>query len=142
MKYRNPIFVAAFPYSLLVIGYGVIYGMLGFADESKELESSAVFPTLGALVIILIGAGYSLFWQIETARQLRKLTDESIPPAILLIIPFANYWWIWRYGTATEKLTRGKIQGVLAFVLIVLLGPIGMGILQDYYNKLPETESK
>ncbi|MDQ3123931.1 MAG: hypothetical protein M3Q14_04595 [bacterium] len=137
MQNRNPLFVAGFPYALIMIGYYVLLA-LDFADgPSKEIQSSALFPMFGALIMIIVGAGYTLYWMISTARVLRRKTNERIPNAILLVIPFASYWWIWRYGKAVEVYTKGKTQSALTFVLLALLGPIGMGVLQDIYNKMP-----
>lgn len=141
MKYRNPLFVAGFPYAMMLIGYFVII-VLNPSTDNGRLSDSILFPFFGAIAIMLIGAFYTLYWQISTARELRRTTDEHIPLAILLIIPFANYWWQWRYSQAAEKYTKGKLQGVLAFILLFALGSIGMGIIQDFYNKTPGNQAE
>lgn len=137
MKRRNPLFVAGFPYAMLLISYFVLNLLFqtSIEEDAATIPTSALFPFFGALAIMLVGAGYTLYWLISTARGLRRETGQKIPPAILLIIPFANYWWFWRYSAAAEAYTRGKAQAALGFLVLVLLGPIGAGILQDYYNK-------
>lgn len=137
MQRRNPLFVAGFPYGMFLIGYLSIQVMSYGLDQNERLSNTGIWTMLGALLIILIGTGYSLYWLISTARVLRRETDEKIPLALLLVIPLANYWWMWRYSAAAEKYTDGKAQTALSFVLLVLVGSIGMGILQDMYNKLP-----
>ncbi|MDQ3065084.1 MAG: hypothetical protein M3Q36_02335 [bacterium] len=136
MQIRNPLFVAGFPYVLITIGYFVLL-FLSETNTNGEINDSAVFPMLGALIMVLVGVGYSLYWYISTAKVLRQQTNLNIPNAILLIIPLISYLWMWRYSKAVEVYTNSKYQTALAFVLLALLGPIGMGILQDVYNKLP-----
>lgn len=87
------------------------------------------------MCFLLAGAAYSLYWLISTARGLRAQINQSIPHGILLIIPFANYLWMWRYSKAVEQYTDGKQQAALVFVVIAALGVIGMAILQDMFNK-------
>lgn len=140
MKNRNPLFVAGFPYVLFLIGYFSIRVLATTTGESDELSGRAAWTLLGAVLIALIGLGYSFYWLIDTAKVLRRTTNEKIPIALLLIIPFANYWWMWRYSAAVEKYTHDKAQTALSFVLLVLVGSIGMGILQDMYNKLPQNQ--
>ncbi len=136
MKHRNPLVVAGIPYTFLVVAY-LIFQLLGITidETAEEVPSSAILPMLIALVVTLISGGYVLYWLISTAHVLRRETGKKIPFAILLIIPLANYWWMWRYSGAAETYTQGKVQTALGFVLLALLGPIGIGILQDYYNK-------
>lgn len=86
------------------------------------------------LSIITFGI-YSIVWQVKTKNELNKL-GASIPTAWLLIIPFVNIYWLWKYSEGVEKATNGTMSGVLAFVLLFLLGVIGMAILQNEYNKL------
>lgn len=132
MQRRNPLFVAGFPYALGMLGYiGIQIVTHSGAADAKIL--SAFIPLF---VLMLVGAGYQLFWQITTAKVLRSETSEKIPPAILLVIPLANYWWIWRYSKAAEIYTKEKYSNTLIFVLMALLGSIGMGIMQDIYNKM------
>ncbi len=136
MKLRNPLFVAGFPYTCWFIGYIVLNVIGGITDDSTDdFGTGMVIALIIALLVVIVSGFYSLYWLIDTARVLRRETGERIPLAILLVIPLANYWWMWRYGSAAEKYTSGKVQGVLGFILLALLGPIGMGILQDSYNK-------
>jgi uncharacterized BrkB/YihY/UPF0761 family membrane protein len=137
MKNRNPLFVAGFPYTAFLVGY---FGLQILADDFKingpAPGTSSIVGLISAFVLMLIGGIYSLYWLIVTAKTLRRETGLKIPNAILLFIPFANYWWMWRYSQVVESYTKEKMQGVLAFILIALLGSIGMGILQDTYNKM------
>jgi hypothetical protein len=135
MKKRNPIFVAGFPYILFFTSY-ILLQFLTFDAKTKDGSSEWPVTNTVLLLIILvmfaIGGIYSLYWQISTARALRKATGKDIPHAILLFIPFANYWWQWRYSEAAEAYTKEKVQAILGFILLAVTGSIGNGILQDH----------
>jgi len=77
---------------------------------------------------------YSLYWEISTKIEMNKL-GAKIPTAWLIIIPFVNIWWLWKYCEGVEQVTHQKFSGVLAFVLLLLLGWIGQAIIQDSFNK-------
>ncbi len=98
----------------------------------KHRNPAAVF----FLSLITIGI-YSIVWQVKTKDEMNRL-GADIPTAWLLIIPIANWYWLWRYSQGVEKITGGKTSGVLAFVLLFLLGFIGMTILQIEFNKVSD----
>jgi len=136
MKNRNPLFVAGFPYIGFFIGYiGLNFLSVG-TEEGESLSASTVIGLVAAFALLLIGGIYVIYWLVDTAKVLRKETDEKIPNSFLIIVPLVSYWWMWRYSQAVEKYTKGKITGVVSFILLFLVGSIGMGILQDTYNKL------
>ena len=58
-----------------------------------------------------------------------------IPTAWLLIIPIVNIWWIWKYSEGVDMATNKEISGPIAFILLFLLGFIGMAIIQASFNK-------
>jgi hypothetical protein len=91
---------------------------------------------LAVFLLSLITFGiYALVWEVKTKNEMNKL-GASIPTAWLLIIPFANLYWLWCYSQGVEKVTGGKLSGILAFVLLFLLGVIGMAIVQSEFNKV------
>ena len=63
---------------------------------------------------------------------------ETIPTAWIWLIPIVGgIWWLWEYSKGVENVTHGKIDGILAFVVMFLLGNIGCAIVQDTFNKIP-----
>jgi hypothetical protein len=94
----------------------------------KQRSPIAVF----FLTLITFGI-YGLVWQVKTKNEMNAL-GADIPTAWLLIIPFVNYYWLWKYSQGVEKVTNGKLSGVLAFVLLFLVGVIGMAIIQNEFN--------
>lgn len=81
---------------------------------------------------------YALYWQIITKIEMNKV-GAKIPTAWLLIIPIVNIWWLWKYCEGVEQVTNDKMSGVLAFLLIFLLGIIGAAIVQDSLNKVGDS---
>ncbi len=78
---------------------------------------------------------YSLYWAVKTKGEMNQ-RGATIPTAWLIIVPFVNIWWLWKYSEGVEKVTDGKLSGVLAFILLWLLGSIGAAIVQDSFNKV------
>jgi len=78
---------------------------------------------------------YSLVWMVKTKGEMVTKGAE-IPTAWLIIIPFVNIWWLWKYSEGVGVVTAEKISGVLAFLLLFLTGNIGQAIIQDSFNKV------
>ncbi len=89
--------------------------------------------------IITLGI-YQLFWFITTKNAMKQL-GADIPTAWLIIVPFVNIWWLWRYSEGVQLVTGGHIPAVMAFWLVFLLEICGFGyvasaLLQNEFNKL------
>lgn len=97
-------------------------------------------PIAVALLPFITFGIYSLYWEVKTKGEMNKLGND-IPTAWLLIIPFVNIWWLWKYCEGVEKVTAGKLSQVLAFVLLAILGMIGAAIVQDAFNKTAATQA-
>jgi len=84
---------------------------------------------------------YALYWFVTTKGEL-NVKGAEIPTAWFLIIPIVNIWWIWKYFEGAEKVTNGKVNGVLCFVLdLFVTAVVPMALCQDAYNKLSDTSS-
>jgi len=92
-------------------------------------------PIAVALLPFITFGIYSLVWEVKTKIEMVN-SGADIPTAWLIIIPLVNYWWMWKYSEGVEHVTQGKMTGVLAFILLFLLGPIGQAIIQDSFNKI------
>ncbi len=82
----------------------------------------------------ITGGLYSLYWNIATKTEMNE-RGANIPTAWLLIIPFVNIWWLWKWSQGVEHVTNGKMSGVISFVLELFTGPIGDAIIQDSFNR-------
>jgi hypothetical protein len=76
---------------------------------------------------------YGLVWYVKTKNEMNA-KGAQIPTAWLIIIPIANIYWLWKYSEGVESVTSKEMSAGLAFVLIFLLGVIGMAIVQSKFN--------
>lgn len=98
----------------------------------KQRSPIAVF----LLPLITFGI-YSIYWMVKTKGEMNE-KGAKIPTAWLIIVPFVNWWWMWKYSEGVEEVTNGKMSGVLVFVMMLLLGIIGYAIIQDSFNKVTD----
>jgi hypothetical protein len=89
---------------------------------------------LVALTFVTLGI-YGIFWEIRTAREMRAL-GADIPTAWLILVPFANIYWMWKYCSGVEHVTGGKSSGIINFLLMWFLSVIALAIIQDTFNNL------
>lgn len=92
-------------------------------------------PVMVLLLGIITLGIYGLYWVIKTRAELCD-KGADIPTAWLIIIPLVNIWWLWKYSQGVEKVTAGKMSAAVAFILLFLLGVIGMAIIQDTFNRV------
>lgn len=88
------------------------------------------------LSIITFGI-YAIVWLVKTKNEMNS-QGANIPTGWLLIVPIVSIWWMWKYSGGVEHVTRGKTSQVIAFVLMFVLGVIGMAIIQDAFNKVAD----
>ena len=86
------------------------------------------------LSIVTFGI-YALVWMVKTKNEMNKL-GADIPTAWLLIVPVVSIYWTWKFAGGVEHVTRGKQSQVIAFILMFVLGVIGMAIIQSEFNKV------
>ena len=86
------------------------------------------------LTIVTLGI-YYLVWYVSTKNEMNA-KGANIPTAWLLIIPIANFFWIWEFSKGVEVVTNKAMGAGTAFVLLLLLGTIGGAIVQSNLNKV------
>jgi len=87
------------------------------------------------LTIITLGI-YGIVWFVKTKNEMNQ-QGADIPTAWLIIVPIASIYWMWKWAGGVEHVTRGKFSQAVSFILVFLLGLIGMAIIQDSLNKSP-----
>ena len=92
-------------------------------------------PIMVILLSIITFGIYSLFWFVTTKNQMNA-KGAQIPTAWLLIVPFVNIWWHWKFCEGVELVTNKGMGTAVAFLLIYLLGTIGEAIIQNELNKV------
>jgi len=90
------------------------------------------------LGIITLGI-YFLYWFYKTKEEINGL-GGNIPTAILLIIPIANIYWLYRYAESFSKFVKKDNNTALWFLVFWLVTIIAPAIVQSELNKLAETE--
>ena len=78
---------------------------------------------------------YGLVWSVRTKNEMNAKGAQT-PTAWLLIIPFVNYFWLWKFSEGIEVVTSKKMGAGVAFCLQFFLGVIGMAIIQDKLNQI------
>jgi len=78
---------------------------------------------------------YGLVWYVRTKSEMNA-KGAKIPTAWLLIIPIANIYWLYKYSEGVEAVTNKDMSTAVAFILIFLLGMIGMAIVQSKFNSV------
>jgi hypothetical protein len=78
---------------------------------------------------------YALVWSVKTKNEMNS-KGASIPTAWLLIVPIANLFWLWKFSKGVETVTRNGLSGVVSFILLLLLGCIGMAVVQSKLNTI------
>jgi hypothetical protein len=94
-----------------------------------------VDPIMLVVLSIVTFGIYALIWYVNTKDQMNAL-GAKIPTAWLLIVPIANFFWLWKFSDGVELVTNRKMEGVMAFIMLCLLSVIGMAIVQDSLNKV------
>ncbi len=90
--------------------------------------------TVLLLTFITFGI-YGIIWVVKTKSEMNKL-GAQIPTALLIIVPFVNIYWIWKYAEGVEFVTKGRLINAVAFLLILTLGVVGLAVLQNEFNNL------
>ncbi len=90
----------------------------------------------GVVVLSIVTLGiYAVYWMVATKGEMNA-RGEEIPTAWLIIVPIANIWWTWKYAEGVDRVTSGRLSAGVAFLLLWLLGLIGMAIIQSTFNKV------
>jgi hypothetical protein len=92
-------------------------------------------PLLVFLLSIITFGIYGLVWYVWTKHEMNR-AGAQIPTCLLLIIPFVNWYWLWKFSGGVEMVTNKEMSAGIAFVLVFFLGPIGMAIVQSSLNKV------
>lgn len=86
------------------------------------------------LSIITFGI-YSLYWLVKTKNEFNSL-GASIPSAILIIIPIANIYFMYKYAEGFSNYVKKDNNAILWFLLYLVISPVAMILFQIELNKL------
>lgn len=80
---------------------------------------------------------YGIYWFVSTKNEMNEL-GASIPTAWLLIIPFVNIYWSYKYCEGFAQVIKKDNNTILWFVLMMLVGFVMPFIIQNELNKLAQ----
>ena len=75
---------------------------------------------------------YTLYWLVQTKNNINRL-GGNIPTAWWVLVPFAYFWWAWRYTESLHKVTKGDMGKAFIYIMLLING-LGSAILQSRYN--------
>lgn len=88
------------------------------------------------IVLSLLTCGiYHIYWYVVTKTEMNA-RGADIPTAWLILIPFVNIYWLWRWSQGVERVTNASLGAVPALLLAWFLPVIGAAIIQSYFNKV------
>jgi len=87
------------------------------------------------LLSILTFGIYYLYWAVQTKEEMNCL-GANIPTGWLLIIPIANLYWWYKYCDAFAKFVSKDNNGVLYFIIFIILPIIIPAIVQSGLNEI------
>jgi hypothetical protein len=91
---------------------------------------------IAVFVLSLVTFGiYSIFWLAKRRGEMVR-AGADIPTTWLIIVPLANIWYYWKWCMGVEKVTKGKMTGIIAFILVLVLNVIGLAVLQNSFNEV------
>jgi hypothetical protein len=93
---------------------------------------------ISVLILSMITFGlYGLIWLFKTSEEMKNRGVE-LPSIILVFIPIANFFYMWKFYEGVEKLSNGELKGATLFIFS-LLGPLGLVAFwqtQTSFNKI------
>ena len=57
------------------------------------------------LTLVTFGL-YGIYWEVKTKGEMNA-RGATIPTAWLILVPFVNIWWMWKYCEGVEHVTGG-----------------------------------
>jgi len=81
---------------------------------------------------------YFIYWEISTKNEVNSEFKTDIPTGWLIIIPFANIYWLYKYTEAFVTKVKGDDDTALWFLVFLLAGVIMPWMVQSELNKLAD----
>ncbi len=93
-------------------------------------------PILVLVLSIITFGIYALVWYVITKGEMNR-RGARIPTALLIIVPLVNIYWLWKFCEGVGHVTKERMSGPVAFILLFFLSLIGMAIIQNSLNNVP-----
>ena len=91
------------------------------------------------LILFVVTFGiYGLYWFYSTANEMIQRNKQDENPFVWLImalVPIVNLFAIWKHAQAVELMTRKKVNGIVLFLLWLVIAPVAIILIQMELNK-------
>jgi hypothetical protein len=102
--------------------------------KKKDLIMAKKRNIILVYLFIFITLGiYQIYWLVKTKGELNELGAE-IPTAWLVIIPFVNIYWLYKYAVGFAKV-NGDDHALIWFIVFLFLNIAMPAIVQIELNK-------
>ena len=92
-------------------------------------------PVLVVILILITVGLYGIYWIVKTKEEINSVGGE-IPTAWLLIFPFANLYFLFRYVEGFSNYVRKDENPILWFVLWMFVPIIPVVLVQMDLNRI------
>lgn len=100
--------------------------------KRKIARRGVLFVILASIVTLGI---YVIYWSVITRRDIVSRGGD-IPTAWLIIIPFANIYFFYKYSKAAAQLFKKPGDWGVYFVFFVLFSFVAVALVQGEFNKI------
>ena len=117
----------------------------GFRVESapqQTVSSSPMrysIPKRNIVLVYILGIVtfgiYFLYWMYKTKHEMNDM-GAQIPTSILIFIPIANIYWLYRYSEAFSEYVKRDDNSPLWFIVFFFIGPVMPAIVQSELNRI------
>jgi hypothetical protein len=91
-------------------------------------------PFLVFILVFVTFGVYAIVWYVKAGREMRQRGASFVPTGWLMIVPILSIYWFIKWCAGVERV--GAMDGVLAALLLIFLGPLGMAIVQSQFNRV------
>jgi len=96
-------------------------------------------PILVIIFSVITFGIYAYYWLYKTKEEINSL-GANIPTFWLIIIPFINLYWIYKYCEGFSNYVKKDNNPILWFIVYILVPIIAIAIFQSELNELAEKE--
>jgi hypothetical protein len=108
------------------------------SDQKVPLATVRI-PRRNIILVYILGIVtfgiYFLYWMYKTKHEINDL-GAHIPTSILLFIPIANIYWLYRYSEGFSAYVKRDNNSLLWFIVFFLIGPVMPAIVQSELNRI------
>ncbi len=117
----------------------------GFRVESAPQQTETnprmryPIPKRNIVLVYILGIVtfgiYFLYWMYKTKHEMNDM-GAQIPTSILIFIPIANIYWLYRYSEGFSEYVKRDDNSLLWFLVFFFIGPVMPAIVQSELNKI------